>query len=67
MMRVFTEDTTVGKSSRVALWLIVANMVVAGLSFVVQNPDLYDPKWVSLANVLLVLGMNYFNPKTKNI
>ena len=66
-MKVFTKDTVVGKGSRVLVWLVVANAGVAGLSFVANNPELYDPKLVSLANLLLVLVINYFNPKVKNI
>lgn len=42
------------KDITVLIWVAISNGIVAGLSYITQNPDIYDPKWVGLANVLLV-------------
>lgn len=42
------------KDVTVLLWVVVSNGIIAGLSLIASNPDLYDPKWVGLANVILV-------------
>ena len=42
------------KDVTVLIWVAVSNGIMAALSFMVANPDLYDPKWVGLINVILV-------------
>jgi hypothetical protein len=42
------------KDVTVLIWVAVSNGLVAGLSYITANPDLYDPRWVGLANVILV-------------
>ena len=42
------------KDVGVLIWIMVSNAIMAGLSYITTNPDLYDPKWVGLANILLV-------------
>lgn len=42
------------KDITVLIWIAVSNALIAALSYITANPDLYDPKYVGLANVILV-------------
>lgn len=63
-------DTTVGKTTKVVVWLVVVNAVLAGLSVVLNQPDLLNPKVagaLSLVNISLVGLRNLLDPGVKNI
>lgn len=42
------------KDITVLLWVAASNAIIAVLSYVIGNPDLYSPVVVGLANILLV-------------
>ena len=63
----FKEGTTLQKGYKTLLWVILANVVMAVLSYITNNKELFNPQWVGLANVILVLGKNYFDPKVRNM
>jgi hypothetical protein len=60
-------NTTVGKSAKTLIWVVVANVAVYVLTIVISRPELFNPMAVGIANVLLVAGKNFVDPAVKNI
>ncbi len=67
MDKFFNGKTTFSKGIKVLVWAGFSAVVVAVLSGVTNNPDLFSPQWVVVANVLLVAVKNFIDPKVKNI
>ena len=66
MSRFLNQNTTVSKGVKVLLWSGASALVVAVLAAVVDNPNLFTPIAVVVANTLLVAARNFFRRDIKN-
>jgi hypothetical protein len=63
----FLNDTAIGKSVKVLIYVAVSGAVTALIAFLADNPDLFNPYVVGLVNIVLVALRNFVNPKVNNI
>ena len=60
-------DTTVGKTVRTLVWVVISGAVMAAVSYITGHKEYFSPYTVTLANVILVAGKNFLDPQVKNI
>lgn len=67
-MNVFLNDkTALGKTIKTLVWVGVSAGVTALFSYIVNNPSLFNPYTVMVANVVFVALKNILNPDVPNV
>lgn len=61
------DKTTVGKTVKTLVWVVISGVIAALLKFFTDNPDFFRPEVVGIINILLVAGKNFLDPKIKNV
>ena len=59
-------NTTLSRAVVEAIYLGVSAGLIAGLSFVTNNSDLFNPQWVVVSRLALGILANLVNPKVPN-
>ena len=60
-------DTTVGKTLKTLVYLVISNVIATVAVYVSGHQELFNPYVVSIVNLVAVLGKNFLDPQVKNI
>jgi len=60
-------DTSLGKSLKVLVWIAISGAIAYLAKFFTDNPAYFSPYTVGIINIVLVLLKNLVDPKMKNV